>query len=197
MARRRNFRPPKKTMLIICEGETEKIYFENLKAAERKTEINLKPELPGPRNDCLGIVEKAIKKKDEYDQVWCVFDLDTAYKEMNKYKKALEKASNQDIETVESYPCFETWFLLHFLYTTRMFTNCKQVIEALKKYIKDYSKKQGYHIRKNLYVELKSKLPDAIENSVRVARYNSENKIINGTRSDVYKVVEKILPGLK
>jgi hypothetical protein len=97
MARRRNFRPPKKTMLIICEGETE---------------INLKPELPGPRNDCLGIVEKAIKKKDEYDQV-------------------------------------------------------------------------------------KSKLPDAIENSVRAARYNSENKIINGTRSDVYKIVEKILPGLK
>jgi hypothetical protein len=194
MARRHNFRPPKKTMLIICEGETEKIYFENLKAAERKTEINLKPELPGHRNDCLGIVENAIKQKDDYDQVWCVFDLDTAYKEMNKYKKALEKASNQDIETAESYPCFEVWFLLHFLYTTRMFINCKQVIEVLRKYIKDYSKRQEYHLRKNLYVELKSKLQDAIKNSARLERYNSENSITNGIRSDVYKIIEKILP---
>jgi hypothetical protein len=195
MARRRNFRPPKKTFLIICEGETEKIYFENLKAAERKTEINLKPELPGHRNDCLSIVENAIKQKDDYDRVWCVFDLDTAYKEMNKYKKALEKASNQDIETVESYPCFEVWFLLHFIYTTRMFTNCKQVIEALRKYIKDYSKRQEYHLRKNLYVELKSKLSDAIENSVKLERYNSENSITKGIRSNVYKIIEKMLPG--
>jgi hypothetical protein len=194
MARRRNFRPPKKTMLIICEGETEKIYFENLKAAERKTEINLKPELPGQRNDCLSIVEKAIKQKDDYDHIWCVFDLDAAYKEMNKYKKALEKASKQDIETVESYPCFDLWFLLHFIYTTRMFTNCKQVIEALKKYIKDYSKRQEYHLRKNLYVELKSKLPDAIENSVKLERYNFENSIKKGIRSNVYKILEKILP---
>ena len=195
MARRRNFRPPKKTMLIICEGETEKIYFENLKAAERKTEINLKPELPGHRNDCLSIVEKAIKRKGDYDRVWCVFDLDAAYKEMNKYKKALEKASHQDIETVESYPCFEVWFLLHFLYTTRMFTNCKQVIQSLKKYIKDYSKRQEYHLKKNLYVELKSKLSDAIKNSVKLEQYNSENSITRGIRSNVYKIIEKILPG--
>lgn len=181
-------------MLLICEGETEKIYFENLKAAERKAEINLKPELPGHRSDCLSIVENAIKQKDEYDLVWCVFDLDTAYKEMNKYKKALEKASNQDIETVGSYPCFEVWFLLHFIYTTRMFADCKQVIEGLRKYIKDYSKRQVYHLRKNLYVELKSRLQDAIKNSVRLERYNSENSITKGIRSNVYKIIEKIIP---
>jgi hypothetical protein len=76
-----------------------------------------------------------------------------------------------------------------------MFTNCKQVIKALRKYIKDYSKKQEYHLRKNLYVALKSKLPDAIENSARLEQYNSENSIINGIRSSVYKIIKKILPG--
>lgn len=197
MARKRNFRPPKKTLLIICEGETEKIYFENLKAAERKTEINLKPELPGHRTDCLNIVERAIKQKDNYDQVWCVFDLDAAHKDVEKYRKAVERANNEKIERLESYPCFEVWFLLHFLYTTRTFTDCKQVIQGLKKHIKDYSKRQEYHFRKNLYVELRPKLLDAMKNSLRLEKYNLENSIIDGTRSDIYKVVEKILPGIK
>jgi hypothetical protein len=197
MARRRYFRPPRNTILIICEGETEKIYFENLRTVERTPEINLKPMLPGHRTDCLSIVEQAIKQKSNYDQIWCVYDLDSAYKDRKKYKKAVEKAEKKKIETVESHPCFEIWFLLHFIYSSRRFENCKQVIQLLKKYIKDYSKNQEYHSRKNLYAELRPKLLNAINNSVRLEKYNSENVIITGSQSDMYKIIKKVLPGLK
>lgn len=193
MARRRGFRPPKKTMLIICEGETEKIYFENLKAVERKAEVNIKPELSGHRTDCLSIVEKAIRHRDNFDQVWCVFDLDSALKDKDKYRKAVKKAGNKKIETVESNPCFEIWFLLHFVYTTRTFDKCRTVIQSLRKHIDDYSKNQEYHMRKNLYGELRPKLFDAMNNSIKLERYNSENSILNGSRSDVYKIIEKVI----
>jgi hypothetical protein len=49
-------------------------------------------------------------------------------------------------------------------------------------------------MRKNLYKELKPKLFDAMKNSVKLERYNYENSILNGSRSDLYKIIEKVIP---
>ena len=48
MSRRSDFRKPKKTMLIVVEGETELIYFNQLKADYHLPNLSIEPKVsPG------------------------------------------------------------------------------------------------------------------------------------------------------
>ncbi len=67
-----------------------------------------------------------------------------------------------------SVPCFEYWFLLHFLYSTRPYnavpgnSACNQLISELKNYLPDYAKG-----RKHIYEELLQQLEFAKSNAER------------------------------
>jgi len=63
--------------------------------------------------------------RPNFEQVFCVFDRDTH----NTYYNALSKidAINNNLGTttfsgITSNPCFEIWLLLHFVYTTKLYT---------------------------------------------------------------------------
>ncbi|MEU9564283.1 RloB family protein [Streptomyces sp. NPDC048161] len=47
---------------------------------------------------------------EEYDQAWCVFDVD----EFTDIDRAVTEAGRHGIEIALSNPCFELWLLLHF-----------------------------------------------------------------------------------
>ena len=43
-------KPVQKTMLLVVEGTTEKIYFERLKGYEKYSSLKIKPDLPKHSN---------------------------------------------------------------------------------------------------------------------------------------------------
>ncbi|MEY3248265.1 MAG: hypothetical protein RL742_308 [Bacteroidota bacterium] len=96
-------------ILIVCQGKnTEPDYFRKfrLTSAVIKTFGGIK----GTR----ALVERAqkLKEKDQYDQVWCVFDKDEF---SNKdFNEAIKLAQNLGFGVAYSNQAFEYWLILHF-----------------------------------------------------------------------------------
>jgi hypothetical protein len=193
MVKKSAFRKIKKSMLIVVEGETELIYFDQLKSEYRLANLSIKPRL-SPRKDPENIVKRAIKEnqRGDFDFTWCIFDLDTIEQNKEKYRKAIAIAKKKKYYIANSFPCFEIWFLLHFNFSTKYYANYEQLKIDLCKHIDDYCKDQKYLIQKNLYRHLSDKLQQAMENSKKLEEYNEANEIELGTRCEIYKIIENI-----
>ena len=99
----------KPTILIVCEGKnTEPSYFNQFKLSTATIKCK------GIGFNTVSLVDRTIefKKETKYDQVWCVFDKDGFTDE--KFKKAIDKAENNEIKTAYSNQAFEYWLMLHF-----------------------------------------------------------------------------------
>lgn len=106
-----------KKFLIVCEGQTEEIYFNSfpvLTATVRAKETG---------RTKLALVKKAkeLAKEDNYDEIWCVFDMDINYANQENQRNDFNSAIQQCQETKKfkvaySNDCFELWFYLHFDY---------------------------------------------------------------------------------
>ncbi len=86
LRRRSQRRPPKVRILIVCEGrETEPNYFRGLRdeeAVRQRFSLEVKK---GKGGSCLAVVEEAVAEQEKaarrgenYDEVWCVFDVEQA-----------------------------------------------------------------------------------------------------------------------
>jgi hypothetical protein len=65
----------------------------------------------------LSLVERTIVLRDEdkrFDQIWCVFDLDSFPKQ--NFEKAIQLAKKEKIRVAYSNEAFELWYVLHFDY---------------------------------------------------------------------------------
>ncbi len=102
-------REEKQKILIVCEGEnTEPSYFEKFKLSTATiTSV-------GEGYNTIALVERAEKlsKKDNYDQVWCVFDKDDFPNE--NFNSAIYKAEALGFKVAYSNQAFEYWLILHF-----------------------------------------------------------------------------------
>ena len=107
----------KKSIAIIGEGETEWFYFESLRVACRYP-FKLTPGFP-QHADIEHILKLAkVKLVEHYDYIVCLIDMDRLYEkpaEMQKYQSFKNRKENRDIMFIETSPCTEFWFLLHFL----------------------------------------------------------------------------------
>ncbi len=135
---------PRNPVLVVCDGEkTEPDYCQKL-------QLFLHVPIEVVRGNREGapdaIVKRAIKirndrlKSDglEFDTVWCVYDSDS--RTVQQLQSAKTLANNEGIQIALTVPCFEFWFLLHFVYTTSPYRTCGSVVNALKKKIKNYDK---------------------------------------------------------
>lgn len=110
--------PINKTILIVCEGQTEKLYFESFPVLGLKIKAF---DLGGQSK--LRLVESAqeiVNTTDfEYDEIWCVFDMDInrGAAEFSDFDNAIERAKNLGYKIAYSNDVFELWFYLHFEYT--------------------------------------------------------------------------------
>lgn len=144
---------PKQVILIVCEGEkTEKNYFETLKRQLNLTNANIiiDPDSnPSPSSVVKYAKQKLEQNRNEYDEIYCVFDRDRH----QDFDEALNMAKNTMIKPIVSDPCFEFWILLHFTKTSKIFgrsgsSPCKEVqkekafVENMKNYTKDYDFKE-------------------------------------------------------
>lgn len=132
---------PRSVTLIVCDGQTERIYFEALRVSLdlAPAEVTIPPDIAGrsPRQ----IVDFAETKGGTgggYAQIFCVFDQDdhASFNDaMSRAKQLQERARRpMPLAAVASSPCWEIWVLLHFERTDRPFANCREVIA----YIRDH-----------------------------------------------------------
>ena len=154
MARGRKERELKCSRItVIGEGLTEKWYFEHLRS------------IKGFRYDCkprfftqqsYGEMSKLIDSVIENGGIAvCVCDADitrTNPIEQTRLKELKQKFSNNDnVIICDSMPSIEFWFLIHYLNTSKYFNDSKEVIQALRKWLPEYSK-NGTMLEKQQWV---------------------------------------------
>ena len=144
MARSRKSRKLNLKILILCEGQTERNYLLEIKnqlPREKQRGIRIDVEY-FKRNDPLNLVNEAIRRKQKaryegapYDLVWVVFDNDN----LPNRDRAFLKAESNSINIAYSSFNIEFWFLLHFQYSTRPFSNGDDVKDFLRQnFINNY-----------------------------------------------------------
>jgi hypothetical protein len=107
-----------KTILIVGEGQTEKLYFESFPVLTLTVEaVDLKGQSK------LKLIESTTSiienSETNYDEVWCVFDMDVKQKEkeFSDFDNAITKGKSLKYNIAYSNDSFELWFYLHFNYT--------------------------------------------------------------------------------
>jgi hypothetical protein len=145
----------KSKVLILCEGLTEKNYFNAM-----KEDLGLPKTIAVNIIDCKGDVTDVLKnaKKDGFEKIFVVFDHDNFSKRGDVFKLASQK----NVDVIFSSICFEIWYLLHFKNSTKAFTSEAELEKELKKCtgMENYEKNNFKH-----YSILKDKITVAKSNA--------------------------------
>jgi hypothetical protein len=203
LQRRSRHRSERIRILIVCEGrETEPNYFDGLKeekAVEQKFIIEVKK---GRGGSCRAVVRQAIAEREkaasrwkEFDEVWCVLDVEQAGQREHVIE-ARTLAGQHDIQLALSNPSFEVWLLAHFDSTRRFFADCDKVSEHLNKHWRrefeqDYEKND-----ERLYTRLAGLTRTAIGKARKVRKedWDPAADIVDcNSATDVYRLVERLL----
>lgn len=182
------------------------MYFDNFRTRQNNIDVRIVGnKSDGAKTDYDHLLDKAFAyKKEEQisieygDSTWIVADGDIDFKTQGaldtKNKKLLharEKARSKDIEIIISNPCFEFWYLLHFMYSTKHFNDYRSVQAELNKYIPNYEKS------KDIYSQLSSYTGKATEHAKRIEKSHINNGyslpfgLDVSPYTDVYKLIEK------
>ncbi len=144
----------KKSIAIIGEGETEWWYFDTLRIACRY-KFKVAPDFPQHSDipHMAKLAEEYVKRDTDY--VVCLVDMDRLLRvpaEMTTYQQ-LKKESSRNVMWIETNPCTEFWFLLHFLpqLSTKHYETYEDVLPDLQHYMPGYEKTVRYFKKNNLY----------------------------------------------
>jgi len=185
----------KKSVAIIGEGETEWFYFESLRVFHQY-QFKIAPDFPS-HSDIGHIMKLAERYTIEgYDYVVCLIDMDTIRQlpaEWRKYQKHKSERKYKHVMFIETYPCTEFWFLLHFLpiLSTKVYHSFDDLLPELQKYMPGYEKTKKYFKQTNLYCYLKKNgdMNRALENSKKLFELSKANPEDEASYSEVYKVI--------
>lgn len=163
----------KSKVLILCEGLTEKNYFNAM-----KEDLGLPKTIAVNIINCKGDVTDVLKyaKKEGFEKIFVVFDHDNFPKRGDVFKLASQK----NAEVIFSSICFETWYLLHFKNSTKAFTSEAELEKELKKCIgmENYEKNNFKH-----YSILKDKIATAKSNAEKsrltIIENNDDEEVFN------------------
>ena len=179
-------------VVVVCEGtETEPMYFRRFK---KKYRSNVIVDIAGKKGNLSSLIQEAVKRRnghiaglenEEDCSAWCVIDADVDYNTpghniaKNNQIKAAHKEAGNIIKMALSNPCFELWFLLHFVCTTSQMRNYADVMKELsrKKGFEDYKK------TKDVFDILEDKLDTAKENAEKLRQHH-----INQNKTDLFNV---------
>ncbi|MCL1881952.1 MAG: RloB family protein [Oscillospiraceae bacterium] len=178
MLRKNRAKKPTKEInqiLIVCGGQTEKIYFDLF--AKKLKNVSVKTVNTHPNCDPMGVVQKAVKEKLNYKEIWAVFDYDND----KKFNEAIEKAEDQGIKCAYSNLAFEYWFLLHYKNISRAMNEQKLKTELGKKDCLDCEYKKDKDFIEFVYQKISSKT-DTAENRAKII--HEENEKNNNNPSD-------------
>lgn len=196
MSRKAENRKTRKSIAIIGEGLTEYRYVDDMRTTERYR-FSLVPGIP-KHSDVDDIVRLAQERvKAGYDYVLCLIDMDVieANQEKMNHYKALKK-DNPRIIFVESCPCTEYWFLLHYMPgpSSKEYANYDAVAQELKKHIPNYAKTEAFFNKTHIYKTLKEK--GDMEQALQLSRDLEELRVkepeVYKSYSQMYKLFDII-----
>jgi len=187
----------KKSIAIIGEGETEWWYFDTLRIACRY-KFKVAPDFPQHSDipHIAKLAEDYVKRDTDY--VVCLVDMDRLLRvpaEMATYQQQ-KKNSPSNVIWIETNPCTEFWFLLHFLpqISTKHYETYEDVLPDLQRYMPGYEKTARYFKKNNLYKYLTEHgdLQRAIgyaEKLSRLSEVSPEDKIAYSQMHLVFELI--------
>jgi hypothetical protein len=198
-SRKRQRRPKRTTILIVCEGkETERNYFDQMKRegwARDNLTTTVKRGKGGSREQIAQLaIDRAAEASEPFDEVWCVMDLETQA-ERAFCERALTNLKQNGIKPCLSNPAFEVWLLSHFQKTTGTYLDrvavCRDLTPHWKSnFNRDYDKADAR------VFELLSPLTAVAIANARWAReeYHASRPILDcNSATEVYRLVERLL----
>lgn len=194
-------RKKRKLIVLGTEGsnKTEQLYFVELEKTQDQYHFLF---AKGNSTDPLGIINSVAKESKKQglnykngDLSAAVFDLDLNIEKINAFEKIQEIASRKSVDLYTSNPCFEIWYLCHFEYSAKSFNSNIEVISRLKKYIPDYEKNRCVFniVGPNSYRAIQN----ARQMQVSVKEVGNKNCQVNNPNTDVFLLVENVLPKSK
>lgn len=196
MTRKTENRNVRKSIAIIGEGLTEYRYVDDMRTTERYR-FSLVPGIP-KHSDIDDIVRLAKERIDAgYDYVLCLIDMDVIegnHDKMEHYQAL--KRDNPKIIFVESSPCTEYWFLMHFMPrpSSKEYADYDAVAQELKKHIPNYDKTEVFFNKTHIYKELKEKgnMERAIELSRELDKLHEMEPEVYRSYTQMFKLFEII-----
>ena len=184
MTRAVDTREPRDRFLIVCEGATEKLYFDGFRPNGYVFDAGC---------NTLSVVEKAVALRDqllgrgEYiDQVWAVFDHDGEHP--HRINGAFALAQREEVSIAFSNRSIELWFVLHFDLLTSALSNA-QLYQKLVDRMNSYTKGD-----RRLFVSLFPYMQTAITNAKRLLdEYKPWIPMSSDPSTTVFRLVEKLL----
>lgn len=181
---------------IVCEGkETEPKYFRHFVRRNSGRIIHVKTS---SYKDIYQLVSRSEQEigRNTYDplsgdQIWCVCDCDE--NDNDKIKKAVSAAKKHGYHLIFSNPCFELWFLLHFVNQTAPLPDCEAVISRLNA----QTEINGYRKNQDIYDLILPNQEQAINRAKRRMNTLDQNHIHFFTRNsnpatNVYELIEHL-----
>jgi hypothetical protein len=178
LRRRAGQKSPRSITLIVCEGETEQVYFRaarnhfGLTTAEVVIADNTQGSAPASVVACA---EDRCKEPGGYDKVFCVFDRDT-HESFHRARDRIKylRGRTRDplpIDEILSIPCFEIWVLLHYEQSDAPFGDCSEVVQRIRNaHIAGYQKADINVVR-----ALVDRLVTAVANAEWLAERAADN----------------------
>jgi hypothetical protein len=181
--RKVDIREIRQRFLIVCEGEeTEPNYFRNFRVP--KLVIDVKGLGLNPSR--LVDEAKKYRDKEDYDQIWCVFDRDS-WPEKD-FCFAIENAHKEGFRIAYSHECFELWYILHFEFLNTAVSRSE--------YSQKLSRLLGHQYLKNsdsIYDELLNKQHIAIKNAENLLnQYQPCNPAKDNPSTTVHLLVQEL-----
>ena len=190
-----------RTIYILVDGETEKLYLDQMKSNERLKSVTIKPDLN--KKKTITQQFEAIKEEARhYDQAIWLVDFDTILKherefrgrgkspliQFNEYNQELNEIENVDV--LVNTPCLEFWYLLHLKNSGRFYafySDFERELNAIP--ILGYNKSRKYYISgSGIYARLKPNLSAAHERAKALGQYDPENP--QQAKAEIYRLFE-------
>lgn len=192
MARQGPVQHGRLTVAIVGDGQTEQIYFNDLKETDRPKNLDIFPTLPRKIGNYQGVLERAEELVVTYDKVFALIDMDKVIHDNQQaaYAKAKNAAVDKGVVVLENNPCFEMWLLLHFVFTARLFDDCDDVSAKLEEHIEGYKKSERFIIAARLYSKYRDKIKDPAVSNARKLENNRADQDKLYPRAEVFKFFE-------
>lgn len=183
---------PPSFILILCEGITEKLYFESIIHNMRIGGVDILEN----QGQHKALIDKCIKErkkcseKNDIDEdnieVWAVCDHDGM---KISYQELLEYASERNVKLAFSKPRFEAYLLQHFC--CRKNIKEKDLDECLSKKVLEYCGNEYSKSNLGWIDGMIDYTPQIVESAIRNA--NSLNNHTDSSFLTVQKLVERLV----
>lgn len=173
MARTSKQQQQRNTVAIVGDGQTERIYFSDVRDTDRPPNLSIFPDYPRRIGNYKGVIDRAKSLVGNYNRIYALIDVDKIIhdNQQTAYVQDKTAAEAAGILVLENNPCFEIWLLLHFVHTGKLFANCDEVSEQLRSNgrIPNYDKSEKFLKNARLYRTYKTLLTEqAIPNARRL-----------------------------